>query len=181
MGLSPLIPAPRPASGSGPTEGVDELSAAEVLELYSRHADDLAAFVEQILDEQDNHYRELIHALEAQRRTLDAAHCRRRRALLMLGDQLGAMNGQLDEAAHRLNPHTMTCGPPVLPDSGTEPSRSCGSASPAGCCSAPATTSRSICPAGMPRSRRPAMTRNGRSGGAPTCAGCCAATIAETR
>lgn len=86
--------------------GVDSLSTAQVLALYSRQADELAGTVERFMDETDHAYRLAVGSIKALGRQLRREHHRHRAVMLMLSARLGEMNGQLDEESSRLESPT---------------------------------------------------------------------------
>lgn len=102
----------RPGAGAipQPREQVDGLSPSQVLEVYGRQADELAATVESALHEEHLQHAEQLRVLDEhrqvpvdeQRRVLAAQHGRRVALLRLLADALGEQNAQLDEVAHQL-------------------------------------------------------------------------------
>ena len=96
---APVIPLPQPAAPtptrvSGPGQ-VDAPAPREVLALYSRQADELAATVETALADEDARYEQLLGLLAEQ-------HQRRRAVLARVASTLGQQCTDLDEAAATL-------------------------------------------------------------------------------
>jgi len=128
------IPRPRRATSTSPTstltsssasaavssragavgEQVDVLSHRQVLEVYGRQADELAATVEWALGQERDQHAEQLRILDEQRhvpfdeqrRVLQAQHGRRVALLGLLADFLGEANAQLDEVAHQVMQET---------------------------------------------------------------------------
>ncbi|MHA6631848.1 hypothetical protein ACU61A_41000 [Pseudonocardia sichuanensis] len=89
---------------------MDLLSPSQVLEVYGRQADELAAMVESALREEHLQHAEQLRVLDEhrripvdeQRRVLIAQHERRAALLRVLAHALGEANAQLDEVAHQV-------------------------------------------------------------------------------
>lgn len=102
------------ASSGAVGEQVDVLSPGQVLEVYGRQADELAATVEWALDQELDQHAEQLRVLDEQRHVpldeqrlvLQTQHWRRVALLRLLADSLGEANAQLDEVAHQVMQET---------------------------------------------------------------------------